>query len=136
MVKKRIASVADLHSTTKSGPTPAPRSRSIRLWPGARSTKVAPCSAKGATTRVGVPPPLANSRSRIAGSSILTVFGVTQVGSSGDGISSGAKPRTSPQDLSAASLARIVAASGQTQESQAERGGIRAPVCAGDGTEF
>src|SRR5215204_3533377 len=41
MAKKRIASVADLHSTTKSGPTPAPRSRSIRLWPGARSTKVA-----------------------------------------------------------------------------------------------
>jgi hypothetical protein len=78
--------------------------------------------------RDDIPRPLANSRSRIAGSSTLTVFGVIQVGSSGAAISSGGTPRTSPQDLSAASLTRIAAASGQTQEFQTDRGGMRASV--------
>src|SRR6516225_3718712 len=70
-----MSALAERQSVTKTRLTPAPCNAATRLWPGAKSVIVEPCSANGAQRRLGIPSQaVEKSRSRTVGSSSATQF--------------------------------------------------------------
>src|SRR6516164_6612778 len=70
-----MSALAERQSVTKTRITPAPCKAATRLWPGAKSVIVEPCSANGAQRRFGIPSQaVEKSRSRTVGSSSATQF--------------------------------------------------------------
>src|ERR671935_2618095 len=81
MDQNRMSGVAERQSVTNTRSRPAACKEATRLCCGAKSTIVAPCSAKGAQISVGVASlPLEKSRSRTAPSSTAILFGFVQHG--------------------------------------------------------
>lgn len=76
-----MSRVADRQSVTKSRGQPLLANVCTKLWPGAKSARVAPCRANGAQTSVGAPrAAVEKSRSSMVGRSRRTRLAVVQAG--------------------------------------------------------